>query len=94
MRHQAIYNTHPNVKGIQGTGVCVDKDSNPVEIDETLVGPEIIRLQSEHDALKYARNRRNAYPDWQVQLNKIYDDGVDAWKTDMVDPIKTQFPKP
>ena len=39
-------------------------------------------------------NRREEYPDMGTQFNKIYDDGIDAWKTDMVDPIKAKFPKP
>ena len=51
-------------------------------------------LETEYDAQEYARNRKADYPDWGSQLNKIYDDGIDAWKTDMVDPIKAKFPKP
>jgi len=42
----------------------------------------------------YAMPRKKEYPHWSVQLNKIYDDGIDAWKTDMVDPIKAKYPKP
>ena len=37
--------------------------------------------------------RKTDYPDWEDQLNKIYDDGVDKWKTEMVDPVKTKWPK-
>ena len=43
---------------------------------------------------EYARLRRKAYPDWQEQLNYIYDNGIDKWKTNMVDPIKNKYPKP
>ena len=39
------------------------------------------------------RNRAAAYPDWSLQLEKIYDDGIDAWKADMIDPVKAAFPK-
>ena len=39
------------------------------------------------------KNRAAAYPDWSLQLEKIYDDGIDAWKTDMIDPVKAAFPK-
>ena len=28
------------------------------------------------------------------QLNKIYDDGLTKWKSEMVDPIKAKYPKP
>ena len=51
-------------------------------------------MQEEYDALEYARNRQAEYPDTGTQFNKIYDDGIDAWKTDMVDPIKAKYPKP
>jgi len=51
-------------------------------------------LQAEYDALEYSRNRKAEYPDWGTQLNKIYDDGLTKWKTEMVDPIKAKYPKP
>ena len=54
---------------------------------------EVARLDAEFDAQEYARRRKDAYPNWGDQLNKIYDDGVDKWKTEMVDPIKTKWPK-
>ena len=60
----------------------------------TAIMAKATELEAEWDANEYARNRRREYPDWNEQLNKIYDDGVDAWKTDMVDPIKAKYPKP
>ena len=33
------------------------------------------------------------YPDWRTQLNKIYDDGITKWKSEMVDPVKAKWPK-
>ena len=42
---------------------------------------------------EYSRNRRWEYPDWGDQLNKIYDDGLTKWKSEMVDPVKTKWPK-
>ena len=50
-------------------------------------------LQAEYDAQEYARNRQAEYPDWGTQLNKIYDDGVTKWKSEMVDPVKAKWPK-
>jgi len=50
-------------------------------------------LQAERDAQEYARNRAEEYPDWGAQLNKIYDDGIDKWKSEMVDPVKAKWPK-
>ena len=54
---------------------------------------EETRLLEEWYAESYARNRRRAYPDWGTQLNKIYDDGVTKWKSEMVDPVKAKWPK-
>jgi len=52
------------------------------------------KQQSDFDAQAYSRKRQAEYPDWSVQLNKIYDDGLAKWKTEMVDPIKAKYPKP
>ena len=43
---------------------------------------------------EYARNRASEYPDWGTQLDYIYHNGIDKWKTDIVDPVKTKYPKP
>jgi len=62
--------------------------------DETKRAGHEATLKAEWDANAYARARQAEYPDMGSQLNKIYDDGIDAWKTDMVDPIKAKYPKP
>ena len=36
--------------------------------------------------------RRKAYGTWESQLEKIYDDGIDSWKT-AVAAVKTAIPK-
>ena len=43
---------------------------------------------------QYQRDRQAEYPDYGTQLNKIYDDGLTKWKTEMVDPVKAKYPKP
>ena len=60
---------------------------------EEAIQAELVRLQAEYDAQEYARKRQAEYPDWGTQLNKIYDDGVTKWKSEMVDPIKAKWPK-
>ena len=69
-------------------------DSNTTKPTESEIQAEITRLQAEYDANEYQRQRATVYPSWQKQLEKIYDDGIDAWKTEMVDPIKAKYPKP
>tara|TARA_R100001086_G_scaffold178869_1_gene99142 strand:+ start:320 stop:640 length:321 start_codon:yes stop_codon:yes gene_type:complete len=50
-------------------------------------------LQSEYDAQDYARKREGEYPKIGDQLDKIYHEGIDAWKADMITPIKNKYPK-
>ena len=59
----------------------------------TAITAKATELETEWDAQAYARNRRKEYPDWGSQLNKIYDDGVTKWKSEMVDPVKAKWPK-
>ena len=53
----------------------------------------LIDAKTEYDSQEYARKRKAEYPDWGTQLNKIYDDGLAKWKSEMVDPIKAKYPK-
>ena len=49
--------------------------------------------KAEWDTQDYARNRTTAYPSIGDQLDYIYHNGVAKWKTDMIDPVKTKYPK-
>ena len=42
----------------------------------------------------YVQARQEAYPSYGEQLDYIFHNGLDAWKTDIIQPIKDQFPKP
>ena len=70
-----------------------DSDGNLIVIDDALVQAALDKLQAEYVAQDYVRNRQNDYPDWSIQLNKIYDDGLTKWKSEMVDPVKAKWPK-
>ena len=54
------------------------------------VEAEVKRLQG----FVYQTERKEAYPDWGTQLDYIYHNGIDKWKTDIVDPVKKKYPKP
>lgn len=41
----------------------------------------------------YKDLRAKEYPSIADQLDYIYHNGIDAWKTDMIDPVKTKYPK-
>lgn len=59
-------------------------------IDEgNQVGGQIV------DLTQYAIDqRRVSYPSWQEQLDYIYHNGIEAWKSNVIDPIKEKYPKP
>jgi hypothetical protein len=42
----------------------------------------------------YIQQRQEAYPAIGEQLDYIFHNGLDAWKADIIQPIKDQFPKP
>jgi hypothetical protein len=84
-KYEAIYKLYPNVTRTVGD-VAYDKDNNEVTYDsnavEALVASEA-----------YKDLRAKEYPAIAEQLDYIYHNGIDAWKTDMIDPVKTKYPK-
>ena len=71
--------------------VVLDGGTKPTE-EEVNAG-----FKAMHDnwvATEYQRNRQSEYPYWGVQLDYIYHNGIDKWKTDIVDPVKAKYPKP
>ena len=42
----------------------------------------------------YKRARQEKYPSYGDQMDYIFHNGLDAWKEDMIQPIKDEFPKP
>ena len=83
-KHQAIYATHSNVVTIRGDD-AFDTQGNPVTYDETAV-------QAYIDAHAYIAKRQQAYPSIAEQLDLIYHQGLDAWKS-AIQAVKEEFPK-
>ena len=50
-------------------------------------------LQAAYDAKAYARSRAAAYPSIADQLDQIYHEGLDAWKSTIL-AVKQENPKP
>jgi hypothetical protein len=81
----AIYKLYPQVTIIVDD-VAYDKDGNIVEYDNVAV--EALIASEAYKSL-----RATEYPSIADQLDYIYHNGIDAWKTDMIDPVKTKYPK-
>ena len=84
-KHSSILKLYPNVTVIRGD-VAYDKDENIVEYDSSAV-EALIASEAYKDL------RAKEYPSIADQLDYIYHNGIDAWKTDMIDPVKTKYPK-
>jgi len=79
--------------------VAVDSDGNVTALQnqqlptEEAINAKIAELQADYEANEYQRDRADAYPSWQDQLDNIFHNGIDAWKAD-IQAIKDQYPKP
>ena len=62
------------------------------EISKSDIQAKMAELKTADDALAYARNRIAEYPSVEEQLDKIYNDGVDAWKV-AIKVTKDKYPK-
>jgi hypothetical protein len=84
-KHSAIYKLYPNVTLIRGD-VAYNKDEQEVTYDNNAV-------EALMAAEAYKDLRVKEYPSIVDQLDYIYHNGIDAWKTNMIDPVKTKYPK-
>ena len=91
MRHEAIYNTHPNVVTVDDGLGAFDKDGNSVSIDEVKVSQEIEKLNVKFKSTQYQRDR--IYPSIEQQLDEIFHKGLDEWKK-TIQAVKDKHPKP
>ena len=72
-----IYSTNPNHFGVTWSDITT----------------KLAELETEYDAQDYARKRQREYPKFAEQLDKIYHEGIDKWKEDMIKPVKDKHPK-
>ena len=84
-KYQAIYKLYPNVVTIRGD-VAYDKDEQEVAYNNEAV-------EALMAAEAYKDLRAKEYPSIADQLDYIYHNGIDAWKEDMIDPVKNKYPK-
>ena len=87
--HKAIRAIHNNVVTINGDTqeniIAKDKDENNITINWT-------QVNSWNDPDEYKYNRAAEYPSIKDQLDDIYHNGVDGWKT-TIKAVKDKYPK-
>ena len=86
MNHKAIYSLYPQVVTVDDTAGAFDAQGNQVTIDMDAVNAWV-------DPDQYKYDRASAYPSIADQLDKIYHEGIDAWKADIA-AVKQEYPKP
>jgi hypothetical protein len=84
-KFEAIYKLNPSVVTIRGD-IAYDKDEQEVTYDNAAV-EALIASEA------YKAKRAAEYPPLPDQLDYIYHNGIDAWKEDMIDPVKNKYPK-
>jgi len=91
-RHEAIRELYSNVVTVDDTAGAFDKDGKSVTIDEDKVKTKMAELKTAYDKLEYQRDRQVAYPSIEDQLDEIYHNGIDSWKT-KIKTVKDKYPK-
>ena len=86
MNHKAIYALYPQVVKVDDTAGAFDAQGNQVTIDMDVVNDWV-------DPDQYKYDRAIAYPSIADQLDKIYHEGIDAWKAQIA-AVKQEYPKP
>ena len=87
--HKAIRAIHSDVVTINGNGqediIAWDENGNKISIDWT-------QVNAWKDPDQYKYNRANEYPSIVDQLDDIYHNGIDGWKT-TIKAVKDKYPK-
>ena len=89
----AIQSLRPNASWVLRGDELEWLDTEQTQPTEAEIQAEIARLQAEYEANEYQRQRASAYPSIADQLDKIYHEGIDAWKAQIA-AVKQEYPKP
>ena len=83
-QHEALRRLNANIVTISET-VATDKDDNVITYDLDAVNAEV-------EAKAYQEKRKLEYPLIADQLDDLYHNGIDGWKT-TIKAIKDKYPK-
>ena len=80
------------VRGLPPNEVIEWNDTEQTQPTEQEIEIKLAELKYQEELNAYQEKRKLEYPDWEDQLDKIYHDGINAWKTD-IKAIKDKYPK-
>jgi len=73
-------------------GFTIHKANGVEEPTWSAIQTELKKMQDAYDAKKYQRDRAEAYPSIADQLDDLYHNGIDGWKT-TIKVTKDKYPK-
>ena len=87
--------TYENIKHwYVGNGNLTDESKIPTKEEveaevERIKKEEVYKRQRTGQMVDGVVTTDTIYPDWGTQLDYIYHHGIEKWKTDIVDPVKS-----
>jgi len=97
---EALQSLRPTAKWSVSSGVVSWLDDSQVEPTTVEINTEIARLQAEHDAQEYARNRQAEYPSINDLIVALWENVVEERASAVVSleadrqAVKAKYPKP
>jgi len=91
---KSILAINPNAKATvyseDGENIVWDSGTTPISKSDILAKQK--ELQADYDSKAYQRSREAEYPYIKDQLDDLYHNGIDGWKT-TIKAIKDKHPK-
>ena len=84
-------NAQVSVNGESLDGI-IWHDGNPNKITNDQITAKQAELKTAYDNNKYQRDRKLEYPSIEDQLDDLYHNGIDGWKT-TIKAVKDKYPK-
>ena len=90
----AILKINPNAEvSVSGDDInTIEWHNGTTPIAKADIEAKMAELQTEYDNNKYQRDRAAEYPSIKDQLDDIYHNGIDGWKT-TIKAVKDKYPK-
>ena len=89
----AIQSLRPEAELVIRGGDIEWLDTTQTQPTDAEIQAELLRLQADYDSKQYQRDRAQEYPSWQDQLDDIFHNGLEHWKSS-IQAVKTKYPKP
>ena len=92
----AIKKINPNAEfAITGSDIntCeIEWHNGTTPISKADIEAKMVELQAEYEANQYQRDRAKEYPAIVDQLDDLYHNGIEGWKT-TIKAVKDKYPK-